>query len=369
MTKNRAAPARDAAWRAEGGSAGTTKAVERALAWLARHQHKDGYWDADDFGRAAGNPTEGKGGGWHGEPQPCRFDVEVTALATMAFLAMGHTHKARGPYQKHMAKALTWLSQSASGATLFGVGYATQALAEAFDLTGDEELKDAIESNVDILIDSQHPRAGWRYFAHSRMASGVPTTSAVVPALAAAQRVGIKVPKRYRKPILPWLDGLMDKKTGRVKYHVGAERLGYTPTTTNAASTLLIRAWLGETKSPRFESAVKAVMKRKPKWSIKFKEMIVKGRKRRVQIGYLQHYFWWHASDALAIAKHPVRKTWYGALKKALIPKQKKSGHLAGSWDPVGTYGKVGGRVFSTALCTLALTSPIRYADHEKKRD
>ena len=51
----------------------------------------------------------------------------------------------------------------------------------------------------------------------------------------------------------------------------------------------------------------------------------------------------------------PAWSAWNGALKKALLQHQRKDGHLAGSFDPVGTYGKVGGRVYSTALCALML--------------
>ena len=89
--------------------------------------------------------------------------------------------------------------------------------------------------------------------------------------------------------------------------------------------------------------------------------MKVKGVERKVQIGYLQHYYWHHGTEALARVGGSAWSSWNGALKKALLPKQAKTGHAAGSWAPEGTYGSVAGRVFSTALCTLMLEAYYRY--------
>jgi hypothetical protein len=89
--------------------------------------------------------------------------------------------------------------------------------------------------------------------------------------------------------------------------------------------------------------------------------MKVGGVERDVQIGNLDLYGWWHATEALARAGGPDWTAWNEALKKALLGHQRRDGHAAGSWDPEGTYGKVGGRVFSTALCALMLESYWRY--------
>ena len=225
-------------------------------------------------------------------------------------------------------------------------------------MCGEEEYRRAAERGVATMIRSRHPGAGWRYSPGVRMASGVPTTTAVVVALRAAEDAGLEVDDAYKDEVLAWLDGLVVSKSGRVKYHVGAEKLGYTPTTTNAASALLIRVRLGANDANA--RLLGALAKRRPKWKIRFKRMKVKGVEREVQIGYLQHYYWWHGTDALARTGGSAWSAWNGALKKALLGKQRDSGHLEGSWDPVGTYGKVGGRVYSTALCTLMLEAYYR---------
>ena len=360
LTANRTGDAKKKLLRARGGSAATEKAVAKALAWLAAHQSEQGHWDADGFMDVHGCACTGKGGGWHGERVPCGFDIEVTALATLAFLGAGHTHKQEGAFRDNVARALDVL-KTRPARTLFGIAYATQAMAEAFDMTGDDTLRAAVDRGIATLVGSRQQDGGWRYFPRGGMPSGTPTTTAVVAALRAAEDAGFKVRSDYREPVLKLLDELTDWETGRVKYTLDAHRLGYTPTTTNAASATWVRLLLGVAPTHRrIQSGVKAMAKRKPKWKIKFKRMKVKGVTRDVQIGYLQHYYWWHGSEALARIGGSTWKSWNAALKSALLPKQVKSGHAAGSWDPAGTYGKVAGRVFSTALCALMLESYYR---------
>ncbi|MEE8106426.1 MAG: prenyltransferase/squalene oxidase repeat-containing protein [Planctomycetota bacterium] len=360
LTESRFGAAKKKALSSRGGNTSTEKAVAAALTWLREHQEDSGYWDSDGFGDDC--KCEGKAGGWHGERVPSRFDFEVTGLAALAFLGAG-IKPGEGETGEALADALDWLAgsfQGGRGSTLFGASFAIQAFAEAYDMTGEERFKDLVEQGVETLIDSQLNDGGWRYFVGMKT-SGVPTTTAVVSALWTAQQAGIKVSRGYKKPVLKLLRKLV-AADGRVAYTLTGHRQGYTPTTTNAASAVLIRIQLGETAShPGVKASLPALAKQRPRWSIKFKTMKVKGVTRKVQIGYLQHYYWYHGTDALSRLGGGPWSAWNGKLKKALLPKQKKSGHAAGSWDPVGTYGPVGGRVFSTALCTLMLESYYRY--------
>jgi len=355
LTEGRTGEAKAKLLRARGGTAATDAAVGKALEWLAAHQGEDGCWDADGFDE--GCDCGGKGKGWHGEDVPCPFDREVTALATLAFLGAGHTHQ-EGPYKNTVARSLARL-KGGSGGMIFGTAYTTQALAEAYDMTGDEELKPFVEAGIGSLLDARQPGRAWRYFPAD--VSDVPTTTAAVVALRVAEEAGFRVDPAYKKAAIELLDALVDGKTGRVAYHPGADQLGYTPTTANASSALLVRSWLGAMRTPEAALSMRALADRRPKWSIKYKHMKVNGVEREVQIGNLDLYGWWHATEALARTGGPDWTAWNGALKKALLGHQRTSGHAAGSWDPEGTYGKVGGRVFSTALCALMLESYWRY--------
>jgi hypothetical protein len=355
LTAGRTGAAREKLLRERGGSAATEEAVAKALRWLAAHQGEDGGFDADGFGAAC--DCGGEGGGWHGERVPCPFDREVTALATLAFLGAGHTHR-DGAYRDNVARALAWLRGAGDG-TLFAIAYATQALAEAYDMTGDDDLRPAVEAGVARLLAARQKDGAWRYF--EAPVSDVPTTTAVVCALRVAEEAGFRPDGAYKAPVLALLDALLDRETGRVAYHPGADRLGYTPTTANAASALLVRVWLGAVRTPEAALSMRALSDRRPKWSIKYKRMKVQGVEREVQIGNLDLYGWWHGTEALARTGGPGWTAWNDALKRALLSHQRPSGHAAGSWDPEGTYGRVGGRVFSTALGALMLQSYCRY--------
>ena len=358
LTESRFGEAKTKLLRKRGGSASTEKAVAAALGWLVAHQTTDGYWDADGFNTEC--DCKGKGGGWHGGRVPCRFDFEVTGLATLALLGAGHSPE-KGEHKEAVARALDWLQARGRGGTLFGTSFATQAFAEAYDMTGSKELRDAAERGVAVLLESQLPDGGWRYFV-GMSTSGTPTTTAVVTALEVARDAGIEVDREYGAKVLKLLDKLTKRDNGRVAYTLTGHLQGYTPTTTNAASALVCRTYLGaSSRDPRVQESLGALARRRPKWSVKFKTMKVKGVERRVQIGYLQHYYWHHGTEALVRIGGGAWSAWNGKLKKALLSKQQKTGHAKGSWDPAGTYGPVGGRVFSTALCAMMLEAYYRY--------
>jgi hypothetical protein len=48
---------------------------------------------------------------------------------------------------------------------------------------------------------------------------------------------------------------------------------------------------------------------------------------------------------------------WRAALEAALLKHHAEDG----SWDPVGVWGRTGGRVFSTSMAVLALLAPCAY--------
>jgi hypothetical protein len=52
---------------------------------------------------------------------------------------------------------------------------------------------------------------------------------------------------------------------------------------------------------------------------------------------------------------------WNVALRAQLLPTQRKTGPLAGTWDPDAAWGGYGGRIYSTALSTLCLEVYYRY--------
>ena len=57
----------------------------------------------------------------------------------------------------------------------------------------------------------------------------------------------------------------------------------------------------------------------------------------------------------------PHWERWNESLRGALVATQRKTGPLAGSWDPDAVWGGHGGRVYSTALASLCLEVYYRF--------
>ena len=80
--------------------------------------------------------------------------------------------------------------------------------------------------------------------------------------------------------------------------------------------------------------------------------------------GSIDHYYWYWASHAMFQMGGEYWAEWERHLAAAVLRNQNdalQSKSLAGSWDPVGVWGVDGGRVYSTAMLTLALESGYRY--------
>jgi len=77
--------------------------------------------------------------------------------------------------------------------------------------------------------------------------------------------------------------------------------------------------------------------------------------------GLVNHYYWYYATLALYQSGGDPWRRWNEALQKNLLAAQRLDGTWAGSWDPDPVWGRCGGRVYSTALCTLCLEVYYRY--------
>ncbi|RMF93373.1 MAG: hypothetical protein D6741_13760, partial [Planctomycetota bacterium] len=149
----------------------TEQAVRRALAWLASHQEADGSWNPIRHGGGKETYTLGKDRGGAG----AQAQTGITALALLAFLGAGHTHRHDGPYRRNVAAAVDFLVRSqapqghlAGGARVYEFMYChamgTLALAEAYGMTGDPELERTVRRAVAFSLSAQDPRGGgWRY--------------------------------------------------------------------------------------------------------------------------------------------------------------------------------------------------------------
>ncbi len=362
-------PEREAALRANLGTARTEEAVAAGLDWLARHRAPGGLWDADGFPArcAEGGPKcEGIGRGQHGEAIPCPFDEAISALCALAFLGRGHAPgDAADPWGPLLEEALGRLGP---GSDPWALALCTEAFAEAEVLEGKGRFTERALAGAKALLDRRQPDGAFGYAAPWRPGSDVPYTALVVPALLAARDAGAVLPDDLGPRIDAWLSTL-EEKEGKLAYLVNGRDYGYTPTTSNAHAALAIRALLRSGLSGSRHRAHRAlVASEAPVWKISFREVEVPGRgKVPVQIGNLSMYQWWYGTLGMFQEGGSSWSSWFSKVKTALLEHQRTDGCAKGSWDPQGTYERqTGGRVFATALGVLMLEEPYRHRRIER---
>ncbi|MGE3803272.1 MAG: prenyltransferase/squalene oxidase repeat-containing protein [Gemmataceae bacterium] len=169
------------------------KAVDKGLAWVAKHQNPDGHWDAN-----GGN-----------------YPVSMTALGGMALLMEGSTIR-DGKYADNIRKATTWLMDRAqrsgmignpnnpieAGRYMYGHGFSVLFLSQVYgeeeDADRREKLEKILTRAVEFIGKAQTARGGWGYVS-ARDGNGFDEGSVTitqVQALRAARNAGIVVPKQ-----------------------------------------------------------------------------------------------------------------------------------------------------------------------------
>ena len=345
--------------RLAGGGSGTERALADALDWLARVQSEDGAW------RLADSP----------------YPVGCTSLATLALLGGGHSMRV-GTHRTVVSKALRWLLEqqdpktgaiagSQHQAQAYEHALATTALAEAYDLSRSPLLLPKLTAAVEHLLAARNPKGAWRYEFPPNGESDTAVTGVTLLALVAARKCSLPIAdEAYAAAIqggLSWFDQVSDPETGLVGYsamHAPSSRLHKVndqyPRADGEAMTALAlqsRLFAGQRPSEvsHFALQVERLMRHLPV---------------EPEAGDLSlDMFYWHfATNALFQLGGREWKAWNSAMKRAVLPRQRKDGELAGSWDPSGVWGCEGGRVYSTAMMALTLEVYCRYPRLESAR-
>ena len=318
--------------KAYGGTKETEAAVKNALQWLWRQQRRTGspkgYWSLE-------GPYK-NGGEFENR-------VAATAMALLAFQGAGHTHQ-RGQYKKEIKLAWDWLlpKQNANGSfysrtrapndRFYTHAMATIALCELLAMTNDSRLMAPAEKAVDYLVKSQGDRGGWRYQPNG--ASDVSVTGWVVMALQSARMAGIEVPLETLENVGRFLD------QAAVGY---GDRYGYmvetVATKSMTAEGLLCRQYLGWKQSDQRLISGAAYLVDNP---IKWRDPSL--------------YYWYYATQVLHHMEGRAWEEWNARLRVELPKRQASVGAERGSWyHPDDRWTEVGGRLYSTCLCTYML--------------
>ena len=353
-------------------AASASEVVNGAVGWLVRHQRPDGSWSCADFSAGCPDLNQQAGAARCGGPGDKAYDVGVTALATLALEGAGFHHMSdqqAGPASQQagpasgngdsVRRALMWLKdrQAPDGSFgghekkyAYGQALATLAFLQDLRMTKSPMLRQIAQRGVAFLLETQTTGAGWRYLPERKQSDSSVTTW-VALCLCAAKKEGITVPEAATGGIRVWLLKKLDLGTGRLGYVERGDRGSrpadcvdkFPPLEAMAACGVVCRAAIGRKGGD--PDVTKAVQNRLkgclPVWD--------------EEGGRVDEYYWFFGTLADRNGALGLHALWDPALKKALAGHQVKEGCGRGSWDPVDPWGKVGGRVYATAMGALAM--------------
>ena len=334
-----------------------------ALEWLAQHQAPEGFWGGESFPDQCGEigPTTCTGTG------QSTHDVGLTGLCLLAFMGDGHTMN-RGRYQARVRKGIHWLrtQQSESGLIgeaashdfIYSHAIATLALTEAYYFSKSPLLKPTAQKAIHYIQRARNPYGAWHYDVPPIGDNDTSITGWMVFALTSAKDAGLKVDEAALEGSLAWIDEVTDPASGRVGYDAFGSLSSrtnvnaYFPRERGEAMTavgLLSRIFLGQT--PKQDDILKKhadlLLRTLPEWDSEGHSTDM--------------YYWYYGTYAMFQLGGSHWRAWERALKPAILENQRTDGDEKGSWDPVGPWGYVGGRIYSTALLTLSIEVYYRY--------
>lgn len=348
---DRSGAGRSAAVASGATTAASEAAVDDALRWLAAHQHNDGGWSfrlTDPHGPCKGeckNPLKNP----DDAPTP---RTAATGLALLAFLGAGHTHKS-GEYAEVVRHGIYFL-RSQAGETSFGIdlqngsmyghGIASFALAEAYVLSEDEDLRDLLEGATMYCASAQNQQGGWGYIPGGP--GDITLTGWQIMALKTAEQRGITSPTEVIPRAKEFVLSLSNESRNRFGYKTPEPRLSTT------AIGLVLQLYFGHQpdETPMTEGLDWLASKGpSPTWPVEKGPPLT------------NVYYDYYAMLALHHSQHVGRMDFARALRDHLLATQASEGHEAGSWHFEDRYGSVGGRLYTTAMCALILQTPYRY--------
>lgn len=355
-----------------GGTPLTESAVEAGLAWLAAHQSPGGLWERLAFDRQC--PEGDRCPGTAVRRLDNSLDTGLTGLTLLAFLGAGYTDR-EGPYQQVVDRAVRALLERQAPHGGFGgdesmAGYndalATLALAEYCALVRDERVVRPLERAVARLAAAQQPLGGWDYVATPGTGrNDTSITAWAVQALHACAAAGIDVPPdTLVRAALHFVRAT--EPDGRVRYADagsgfrldGDLRPVYRYGPGMLAAGLVAEQLLGW----RLDGPTPLRQR-----SLVLAELPAAARARgQDPTGMHSEYYWYYGTLAMFQRGGEDWERWNARLRDALLPLQERGRtpggarrHTYGSWPPFGAnwglWGRMGGRVYSTAICTLTL--------------
>lgn len=299
----------------------TQRAIDRGLSFLATQQHKDGAFGSGGYSR----------------------NVAVCALGGMAFMSAGST-PGRGPYGDVVDRCVDFIlahaqdggfitvQGSSSHGPMYGHGFATLFLAEAYGMTMRGDLREKLAKAVDLIVSTQNSEGGWRYQPQRRDAD-VSVTICQIMALRAARNAGIFVPHETVDRCIEYVKRSQNPDGGFMYMIQG----GQSAFPRSAAGVVALYS-AGIYDGPEITKGLAYLMQHVPRG----------GGFNRESHFFYGHYYavqaMWHAGG-----KH--WETWYPAVRDTLLARQREDG----SWmDSIC-------QEYGTAMAAVILQMPNNY--------
>ena len=212
-------------------------AIKRAQKWLVKKQGRSGTWGNN------GN----------------------TAMAVMALMVSGNS-PGKGEFGAAISKGIDYLISTQDGNGFMAVGrrgpmyqhaLATLALAEAYGMTSNPSIRDALIKGVDLIVQCQDYGGGWRY--SPRPSKGdMSVTVMQVMALRAAAETGVYVPDETIEHAMRFINDCWNPEKAGWTY---MKRRGTINFNRTAAGIVCLQS-LGRYDDPRLKRAVESVQQR-----------------------------------------------------------------------------------------------------------
>jgi len=294
------------------------QAIEKGLIWLAGKQNEDGsYGSGSNYGKHVG----------------------ITGLACMAFMCDGQL-PGRGKYGHVVKGGLRFVLSCASESGLlaaetshgpmYGHGFATLFLAEAYGTSPTPELREKLRRAIRLIVRTQNDQGGWRY-QPIKSDADISVTICQVMALRAARNAGIAVPKSAIDEAVQYVRRSQNPDGGfRYMLSPGASGFG------RSAAGVAALYYAGVYEDQAIERGL-----------VYLKGYLPGKRARRVPHYYYGQYY---AVQAMFLAGGEHWKTWWPAIREQLIERQ----------SPDGSWRGEAGAEYGTAMALIILQVPKR---------
>ncbi len=304
-------------------------AIEKGLAWLANKQNANGSWtcrvgyklNEDYYGR--------------------EYDsVCVTALAGMAFMGQGNL-PGRGKYGTVIEKALGFVLScvretdgyiTKHGSRMYEHAFSTLFLSEVYGMSPRADVKRKLKKAVQLIIQSQNSKGGWRY-QPAPIDADISVTVSTLQALRSARNIGIAVPKEVIDKAIEYV-----KKSAKHDGSFNYQLLPFTRSTSvlTACGVVALQN-AGEYNTPEVQRGLRYILNR------------IFGELRPGKY----HYFYGHyyASQAMYLGGPKYWNAYYPKVRNDILIRQHKDGY----WnDAVGP-------TYATAMAIIILQIPNEY--------